>query len=61
MKDSAAGGDMRKFFISYTSKDSQKAKWIGWTLKDLGHEANVHEWEIGALGPMILAEHTQWS
>ena len=38
---------MRKFFISYTSKDSQKAQWIGWTLKDLGHEAFVHEWEIG--------------
>ena len=39
---------MRKFFISYTSKDSQNAQWIGWTLKDLGHEAFVHEWEIGA-------------
>ena len=34
---------MRKFFISYTSKDSQKAQWIGWVLKDLGHEAFVHE------------------
>ena len=32
---------MRKFFISYTSKDSQKAQWIGWTLKDLGHDAFV--------------------
>ena len=39
---------MRKFFISYTSKDSQKAQWIGWTLKQLGHEAHVHEWEVGA-------------
>ena len=39
--------EKRKFFISYTSKDSAKAQWIGWTLKDLGHEAFVHEWEVG--------------
>ena len=39
---------MRKFFISYTSKDSQKAQWIGWTITDLGHQAFVHEWEVGA-------------
>ena len=42
------GGHIRKFFISYTAKDSQKAQWIGWTLTDLGHQAFVHEWEIGA-------------
>jgi len=40
------GREMRKFFISYTSSDSGKAKWIGWALKDLGHESFVHEWEI---------------
>ena len=48
------GGDVPKFFISYTSKDSEKAQWIGWTLKDLGHEAFVHEWEIG--GGQDIAE-----
>ncbi len=39
---------MAKYFISYTSKDSQKAQWIGWTLKKLGHIAFVHEWELRA-------------
>ena len=38
---------MGKFFISYTSKDSEKAQWIAWTLDEFGHEAFVHEWEVG--------------
>ena len=38
---------MAKFFISYTSKDSEKAQWIAMTLEEFGHEAFVHEWEVG--------------
>src|SRR5262245_15826796 len=37
-----------KIFISYTSSDKHWADWIGWNLRDAGHEPFVHEWEIGA-------------
>jgi predicted acylesterase/phospholipase RssA len=36
-----------KIFISYTSSDKHWADWIGWNLRDAGHEPFVHEWEIG--------------
>ena len=39
------GGEMRKFFISYNSKDSTKAKWIAWAIEQFGDRAFVHEWE----------------
>ncbi|HEX8165543.1 MAG TPA: tetratricopeptide repeat protein [Beijerinckiaceae bacterium] len=37
-----------KIFVSYTSADRDWAHWIGWTLREAGHEPFVHEWEIGA-------------
>jgi tetratricopeptide (TPR) repeat protein len=37
-----------KLFVSYTSADRGWAHWIGWQLKAAGHEAFLHEWEIGA-------------
>jgi tetratricopeptide (TPR) repeat protein len=37
-----------KLFDSYTSADRGWAHWIGWQLKEAGHEAFLHEWEIGA-------------
>lgn len=41
------GADMTKtFFISYNSADKAWAHWIGWTVKSLGFDPRVHEWEI---------------
>jgi tetratricopeptide (TPR) repeat protein len=37
-----------KIFVSYTSIDREWAHWIGWQLKEAGHEPFVHDWEIGA-------------
>src|SRR5205823_4254370 len=37
-----------KLFISYSSSDREWAHWIGWNLREAGHEPFVHEWEIGA-------------
>jgi hypothetical protein len=37
-----------KLFVSYTSSDRDWAHWIAWTLGEGGHEAFVHEWEVGA-------------
>ncbi len=37
-----------KIFVGYTSSDRDWAHWIGWQLREAGHEAFVHEWEIGA-------------
>ena len=41
-------------FVSYTSSDSEWAKWIATDLRALGHSPHVHEWEIGP-GHDILA------
>src|SRR5665213_3638921 len=41
-------------FVSYTSSDSQWARWIAADLRVLGHTPHVHEWEIGP-GQDILA------
>ena len=37
---------MADIFISYTSSDSDWAKWIALELEKLGHTAHVHEWEV---------------
>src|ERR1044072_6748158 len=37
-----------KIFISYTSSDKEWAQWIGWELKQAGHQPFIHDWEIGA-------------
>jgi tetratricopeptide (TPR) repeat protein len=37
-------------FISYTSGDSDWAKWIARELESLGHTPHVHEWEIAGGG-----------
>ena len=37
-----------KIFVSYTSNDRRWAHWIGWQLREAGHEPFIHEWEIGA-------------
>jgi tetratricopeptide (TPR) repeat protein len=37
-----------KIFVSYTSSDKDWAHWIGWNLREAGHEPFVHEWEIAA-------------
>src|SRR5215831_4694699 len=39
--------NMAEFFISYTQSDSQWAHWIALDLRDMGHIAHVHEWEVG--------------
>lgn len=38
----------KTFFISYNSADQAWAHWISWTIKGLGFEPRVHEWEIAA-------------
>jgi tetratricopeptide (TPR) repeat protein len=46
----AAGYGVADIFISYTSADSDWAKWIAKELEALGHTPHVHEWEIAAGG-----------
>lgn len=53
----------QKLFISYNSKDHQKAKWIAWTLQEAGHEVALHEWELPAGGdiPQWMNEKLLWA
>jgi tetratricopeptide (TPR) repeat protein len=44
----AAGHCHLKIFVSYTSSDKDWAQWIGWNLRQAGHEPFLHDWEIGA-------------
>jgi TIR domain len=37
-----------KIFVSYTNSDRKWANWIGWHLRDAGHEPFLHEWEVQA-------------
>ena len=39
---------MADIFVSYTSRDSQWAYWLGQELQKLGHVVHVHDWEIAA-------------
>jgi tetratricopeptide (TPR) repeat protein len=45
---------MADIFVSYTSSDSDWARWIGEELGQLGHTPRIHEWEIEK-GEDILA------
>ena len=53
----------QKFFISFNSADSTKAHWIGWTLKEAGHQVAVHDWEIPAGGnaPLWMNSKLAWA
>ena len=53
----------QKFFISFNSADSTKAHWIGWTLKEAGHQVAVHDWEISAGGnaPLWMNSKLAWA
>lgn len=44
---------MADIFVSYTSKDQRWAFWIGKELKQLGHHARIHEWELPAGGNIL--------
>ena len=33
----------QKFFISFNSRDQQKADWIAWTLREAGHEVAIRK------------------
>jgi tetratricopeptide (TPR) repeat protein len=46
----AAGYGVADIFISYTSADSDWAKWLAKELESLGHTPHVHEWEIAGGG-----------
>jgi hypothetical protein len=53
----------QKFFISFNSADQTKAHWIAWTLKEAGHEAAVHDWEVPAGGnaPLWIDTKLAWA
>jgi hypothetical protein len=53
----------QKFFISFNSADRSKAHWIGWSLKEAGHEVAVHDWEIPAGGnaPLWMNTKLAWA
>jgi hypothetical protein len=53
----------QKFFISFNSADQTKAHWIAWTLKEVGHEVAVHDWEIPAGGnaPLWMNAKLAWA
>ncbi len=53
----------QRFFVSFNSKDEQKAHWIAWTLRDAGHEVAVHTWELPAGGdiPTWMNERLAWA
>jgi len=46
-------------FISYTSADRDWAFWIGHELKDLGHVAHIHEWELSGGADIMAWMETQ--
>jgi hypothetical protein len=53
----------QKFFISFNSADQTKAHWIAWTLREVGHEVAVHDWEIPAGGnaPLWMNTRLAWA
>ena len=55
--------DLQKFFISFNSRDRDKAHWIAWTLRAAGHEVAVHDWELPAGGnvPAWMSERLGWA
>ena len=62
---SPEGADERPqgLFISFNSKDRQKAEWVAWTLKDAGYEVAVHTWEIPKGGdiPAWMNRRLAWA
>ena len=53
----------QKFFISFNSADQTKAHWVGWILREAGHEVAVHDWEIPAGGnaPLWMNNKLAWA
>ena len=53
----------QKFFISFNSRDQQKAHWIAWTLREADHEVAVHDWELPAGGnaPDWMTRKLAWA
>ncbi len=53
----------QKLFISFNSKDRDKAHWIAWTLQEAGHQVAVHDWEIPAGGnaPLWMSSRLEWA
>lgn len=45
---------MADIFVSYSSADSDWAKWIAQQLEALGHVPHVHEWEISGGGNIMM-------
>ncbi|PZO20901.1 MAG: hypothetical protein DCF25_05850 [Leptolyngbya foveolarum] len=46
--------ELKDFFVSYNSADSEWAEWIAWTLEEIGYSVVIQAWDFRPGGNFIL-------
>ena len=46
--------DLKDFFVSYNSADSEWAEWIAWTLEEIGYSVVIQAWDFRPGGNFVL-------
>lgn len=51
---SSGNKDLKDFFVSYNSADSEWAEWIAWTLEEIGYSVVIQAWDFRPGGNFVL-------